>query len=67
MKLVTEFFSKENKRKAIVYRDEYHWAVAMYINDKLWKTELITDHSLCYAEDLAENFVLKYGAFKDEV
>jgi len=67
MKLITEFFSNENKRKAIIYQDEYHLAVVMYNNDKVWKTELITGHALCYAEDLAENFVMKYGAFKDEV
>ena len=61
-------------RMAEVFKDKYHYGVHMYEREtRAWgygrwvlkRTELLQNHSIHYAEDLAENYVLKYGAFKD--
>ena len=68
---ISEFYSVDRKRKAHVTKDKYHYAVHMYVEHsglmKLYNTELISNHTLQYAEDLAENFVLGVGPFKDLV
>lgn len=62
---LSEYYSDNRTRKATVYADKYHYVVNLYQNGELKHTELITDHSLRYAEDLAENYVLYVGPFKD--
>ena len=61
---LSEYFNQENKRRATVSKDEYHYIVRCYEKEKLVHTELLEDKSERYAEDLAENFVEGYGAFK---
>jgi hypothetical protein len=60
---IKSFYSDDLKKVASISRDEYHWVVDLYENDKKVETRLITDHTLEYAEDLAENFVFGYGEF----
>jgi len=61
-------------RMAEVFKDKYHYGVHLYEREtRAWgygrwilkRTELLENHSECYAEDLAENYVRKWGAFKD--
>ena len=65
---------ESNDRMAEVFKDTYHYGVNMYEKEtrawgygtwKFVRTELLENHSECYAEDLAENYVQKWGAFKD--
>jgi hypothetical protein len=59
------FYNEDNKKRATVSKDAYHYFVRCYHRDKLIHTELLEDKSFRYAEDLAENFVEEYGAFKN--
>jgi len=61
-------------RKAEVFKDKYHYGVHMYKKEskakeydrwKFVKTELVENHNEYYAEDLAENYVQKWGKFKN--
>ena len=61
-------------RKAEVFKDKYHYGVHMYEKGtKAWgygrwiltRTELLEKYNVHYAEDLAENYVQRWGAFKD--
>ena len=61
-------------RMAEVFKDKYHYGVHMYEREtRAWgygrwilkRTELLQNHNVHYAEDLAENYVQKWGAFKD--
>ena len=60
---IKSFYSDDLKKVASISRDEYHWVVDLYENDKKVETRLISDHTLQYAEDLAENFVFGHGEF----
>lgn len=62
---LSEFYSDDKKRKATLYMDKYHYVVNLYEDNELKKVELLTDKSIHFAEDLAENFVMYVGAFKD--
>jgi len=62
---LSTFMNPEFNRKAELSKDTYHYIVRMFENGQLMKTELLENHSVYYAEDLAENFVQKWGAFKD--
>lgn len=70
-KTISSFFSDDGLRRAEVNRDEYHFVVWMHYkkhkNDtwNLYRTELISNHTLQYAEDLAENYVDGVGPFKE--
>ena len=61
---IITFYNDNFKRHATVSKDNYHYIVRCYNNEKLVKTELVDNHSQHYAEDLAENYVQKWGAFK---
>ena len=70
--LISTFENED--RMAEVFKDKYHYGVHMYEREtRAWgygrwvlkRTELLQNHNVHYAEDLAENYVLKYGAFKD--
>jgi len=73
-KLISTFFSEKEDRKAEVFKDTYHYGVNMYERESnewgssRWihvRTELLENHNVQYAEDLAENYVQRWGAFKD--
>ena len=72
--VLTTYYSDDGDRMAEVFKDKYHYGVFMYEKEtKAWghgqyvrrRTELLENHSISYAEDLAENYVKKWGAFKD--
>ena len=72
--LISTFINEDNARKAEVFKDKYHYGVHMYEREtRAWgygrwiltRTELLEKHSVHMAEDLAENYVQKWGAFKD--
>lgn len=72
--IVSTFVNDENRRMAEVFTDKYHYGVRMYEKcNKAWgydqwvlqRTELLTQNSIHFAEDLAENYVQKWGAFRD--
>jgi len=50
-------------RRADVCKDDYHFYVRFYNKDKLIWTELFSDKSERWAEDVAENYVLGVGSF----
>ena len=71
--LISTFINEDTARKAEVFKDKYHYGVHLYEKEtKAWgygrwkrvKTELVEGHSLNYAEDLAENYVQRWGSFK---
>lgn len=51
-------------RAATISEDQYHYIVKMYDNQRLIRTELLSDKSIHYARDMAENYVNGVGAFK---
>lgn len=61
---LSEYFNHNHQRRATISRDDYHYIVRCYEKEKLVHTELLENKSERYAEDLAENFVEAYGAFK---
>jgi len=61
---ISQFFNEENKRRATVSKDNYHYVVRCYEREEIKFVELLENKSIHYAEDLAENFVEGYGAFK---
>lgn len=66
---LSTYISDENDRKAVINKDEYHYVVRLYEIKKngnlcLYATRLVYNKALQFAEDLAENFVKKYGEFK---
>jgi len=72
--IITTYFNEKDDRKAEVFKDKYHYGVNMFEREsKAWgdgkwiliQTELVENHNRLYAEDLAENYVQKWGAFKD--
>ena len=71
--LLISVFENEDRR-AEVFKDRYHYGVHLYLREtRAWgygrwilkRTELLEKHSVHMAEDLAENYVQKWGAFKD--
>ena len=72
--LLSTYYNEADDRKAEVFKDKYHFGVRMYEKEsKAWgygqwvlkRTELLKNHNEYYAQDLAENYVQKWGAFKD--
>jgi len=61
---ISTFYNEDHKRRAVISKDQYHYIVRCYEREDLKLTELLENKTLRYAEDLAENFVEGYGAFK---
>lgn len=59
-KIISTFYSDDKTRKADVVEVNYekYYAVDFYENDKHSHSIAYTDHSIHYAEDAAENYVL---------
>ena len=71
--LISTYYSPEENRKAEVFHDTYHYGVRMFEREtKAWghdqwvmtRTELLKNHNVHYAQDLAENYVMRWGSFK---
>ena len=68
---IAEYWSGDYKRKATISTDKYHYIARLYVHTSkgglvLKDTRLFNDKSLRYVEDLCENYVEKYGEFKDD-
>jgi hypothetical protein len=57
MKLISEYI--QNERKARVLSVEQGFDVEFYKDDQLVETREIREHNVIYAEDCAENWVMK--------
>ena len=69
-KPITTFFGSEDKyitRKAEVSTDDIHFIVRLYEKQNIVWTELVSDKSIHWAEDIAENWVMGVGKFKDGI
>tara|TARA_B100000459_G_C8406592_1_gene127025 strand:+ start:188 stop:427 length:240 start_codon:yes stop_codon:yes gene_type:complete len=60
MAVMSTFYGQDKyqDRKANVVWDGRWYYVEMYVNDKLWESRLIKNHTEQYCEDTAENFVM---------
>ena len=47
-----------NVRHSLIYRNDNGFLVEFYENDVLMGTREVVDHTLRYAEDMSENYVL---------
>lgn len=64
MNIISQYWSDDKTREAIICNDD-GFVVALYENNKLLETRDVRMHSLRYAEDLAENFVMKWGEWSE--
>jgi len=55
---ISKYFSPNGKREAIVVKTEKGFMVELYEKSRYIRTVDVSDHSLPYAEDTAENYVL---------
>ena len=55
---VSQYMSPDGRRESIVVATEKGYMVELYEKKKYIKTVDVTNHSLSYAEDAAENWVL---------
>jgi hypothetical protein len=64
IKALSEFISEEHNRTAIVYNKDGHYGVIMYRGKDVAEDRICQGSTLRYAEDLAENWINKWGEFK---
>lgn len=55
--ILSSFYSLDHKRRAEIIKCDNGYHVRLYINDILEEVRDVSNHSLRYAEDCAENFV----------
>ena len=58
---ISEYY--DDNRKAIVYKEDKGYVVHLFEDSNLKKIVDVSVHSLQYAEDCAENWVMKVGDF----
>jgi hypothetical protein len=57
--IISEYYSDDNIKKAIVYEDDNHMYCVDFYDDKRYScTVQYPEKSLRYAEDAAENYVI---------
>ena len=62
---LSEFYSEDHTRLARIMTHGWNdYMVEMWENNQLKESRVITGHNLQYVEDCAENFIRKYGEFK---
>lgn len=59
--IISEYF--EDNRVAIVFKEQKGYVVHLFEDGDLKKIADVSTHSLQYAEDCAENWVMKVGDF----
>lgn len=64
MKLISEFYSDNQQRKASVFANGDTHVVKLYENGVEIDTKDLGGKNLYFAEDTAENFVMYWGSFK---
>lgn len=52
-------------REAIIFKSEKGYCVRLFENKQLMHDKDVSLHTLQYAEDCAENWVHKYGNFRE--
>lgn len=57
MKVLTEIYSVDNARKALVSKDDKGYFVQFWEDGKFVELRELYDHSIHYAEDAADNWV----------
>lgn len=55
---ISKYFAPNGKREAIVVKTEKGFMVELYEKSRYIRTVDVSNHSLPYAEDTAENYVL---------
>lgn len=63
--LISEYWSDDQSRKAEIRLDDQGYYVILKVNDQVEEIRDLFEHSLRYAEDCCENFVMKWGAWAD--
>ena len=64
MRALTEFTNEETMRTAITYEKDGEYGVLLYRKGVPVDDRKCTGHTLRYAEDLAENFINRWGEFR---
>ena len=57
--IVSEYYSEDRSRKGIVYKEQEGHRVDLFQDKTLVKTVMLPDKSIHYAEDTAENWVMR--------
>ena len=60
---ISEFYSDDRTKKAIVISNGEEYVIDFYENDRYYHSILYPGKSLCYVEDAAENYAI--GVFKN--
>ena len=55
--ILSSFYNSEKNRRAEIIKCDNGYHVRLYVNDLLEDVRDLSDHSIRYAEDCAENFV----------
>ena len=55
---ISKYFSENGKKEAVVVKTEKGYMVELYERSRYIRTIDVSSHSLPYAEDTAENYVL---------
>lgn len=63
MKQLSEFFSTDKNKKAVVVEHEGRYSIDFYENNSYNHTIMYNDKNLHYVEDAAENYAL--GVFRN--
>jgi hypothetical protein len=61
---LSEFTSEEFNRTAIVYKKDGNYGTIMYRGTECVEDRICVGNTMQYAEDLAENWVNRWGEFK---
>lgn len=64
IKPLSEYTNDEFDRTAVVYNKDGHYGVIMYRGKAVAEDRVCEGSTLRYAEDLAENWINKWGEFK---
>lgn len=64
MNVISQFWSDDKTREAVICNED-GFVVMLYENKRLLTTRNVRGHSLQYAENLAENFVMKWGEWSE--
>jgi len=64
MNMISQFWSDDKTREAVIFNDD-GFVVMLYENEKLIEVRPVRGHTLQYAEDLSENFVMKWGEWSE--
>ena len=60
---ISEYYSDDKTKKAVVIQNDKDYVIDFYSNNKYYHSIMYSDRSLRYVEDAAENYVL--GIFKN--